>query len=247
MSDMRIKRLQVNEHDFSTVITDVVKKFTDRVAASNERLKGARLDAPYFPGAVSLGPENLKDSPVYKVNVPGYFYRQHYKGDWTSTGVAGVLIADSPSRVGKADSRMVYMAGSDGGIGHANNIFPILPGSSTYAYIVRDVELSDKDVTREWLFVPTVLGASLNIHPDSYMSKVGNPGEDYDLSGMGNPITTKTAWMGEWKDGFKSVCGWNVADEDKMNFIDTASREEFISERKEWILGLGANLETQGY
>lgn len=248
--EFKIKKLQINQEDFSKVVDDVVNEFTRRAVKNNERLSQGFMDAPCMEAAVSLGAENLANAPAYKVNVPGYFYLQHHKGDWTSAGTGGVLIADRPTNLTSATTRMVYMSISDGQIGHANNMFAILPGTKTYAYIVRNTRLTDADVHREWLFVPTVFAASLNILPESYVSKVGVPSESQmDLTGQLNPLSPSLsgiAFAGDWKTQFKSVCGWNVLNEASTEFIGTGATD-FRTERTNWIDGLGARRSDYGY
>lgn len=251
------KKIQLDQEDWSSFLIEVVKPFYERVNKQNAVLKTGYQDAPYFPAAISLGAENMKNAPIYKINAPGYFYRQHYKGAWTSEAIAGVVVSDSPARLLNKDTRMVYLAGSDGSVGHANNLYPILPGSSTYAYIVRS-SIADAAVTREWCFVPTVFAACVNIHPDSFVVPVGTPNNTTkpDLTGAGGIISS--AFTGNWKLSFKSVCGWNVASEDDvwntgvkvsngMQFMTETDRENFVTARKNWITGLGAKLADHGY
>ena len=258
MANIPIKKLQINERDDTTLIDDIVRQYTERAVKANARLAKGYLDAPCIEEAISLGSENLElnggspagdpylVNPIYKINVPGYFYRQRYKGDWTSDTVAGVLVASSPSDLSDTATRMVYVAGSDGTIGHANNMFPILPGKNTYAYIVRNTGLRDRNVTREWLFVPTVLAASLNIRPGDYVSVVGGPTTVYPLTGSAQLGTITSIFNGSWGNSFKSVCGFNVADEDEMSFLSKA-KDRFIADRIAWIKGLGARLSDYGY
>lgn len=257
MADFPIKKLQCYQRDDTKLIDDVVRKYTERAQKANERLRRGNLDAPCLEEAISLGLESLErengapkdpySAPIYKINVPGYFYRQHFTGEWDSDTVAGVLVSSTPGGITDAASRYVYMAGSDGVIGHANNMFPILPGTSTYAYIVRNIRLKNRAAKREWLFVPTVFAASCNIRPDDYVSIVGGPTSTYDLTGTANIAAISSVFQGDWKTLFKSVCGWNVADEEKMRFLSTPAQTRFIHDRIDWIKGLGARLSDYGY
>ena len=257
MANIPIKKLHVDERDDTTVIDDIVKKFTARVQKANARLAEGFLDAPCIEEAIILCDEGIDLNtdgtpiypPIYKINVPGYFYRQHFTGDWDSDTVAGVLIGSSPSNLGDSTKRFVYMSGSDGSIGHANNMFPILPGTSTYAYIVRNSAMRARNSKRKWLFVPTVLGASVNVRPEDYVSVVGVPSTLYELTGTLGISGLATAFSGDWKTLFKSVCGWNVADEasSKMTFLSDDDKTKFIDARKTWIEGLGASLDDYGY
>ncbi len=257
MADFPIKKLQCDQRDDTKLIDDVVRKYTERAQKANERLRRGNLDAPCLEEAISLGLESLErengapkdpySAPIYKINVPGYFYRQHFTGEWDSDTVAGVLVSSTPGGITDAASRYVYMAGSDGVIGHANNMFPILPGSSTYAYIVRNTRLKNRVAKREWLFVPTVFAASCNIRPDDYVSIVGGPTSTYDLTGTANIAAISSVFQGDWKTLFKSVCGWNVANEEKMRFLSTPAQTRFIHDRIDWIKGLGARLSDYGY
>ena len=257
MADFPIKKLQCDQRDDTKLIDDVVRKYTERAQKANERLRRGNLDAPCLEEAISLGLESLErengapkdpySAPIYKINVPGYFYRQHFTGEWDSDTVAGVLVSSTPGGITDAASRYVYMAGSDGVIGHANNMFPILPGSSTYAYIVRNTRLKNRVAKREWLFVPTVFAASCTIRPDDYVSIVGGPTSTYDLTGTANIAAISSVFQGDWKTLFKSVCGWNVANEEKMRFLSTPAQTRFIHDRIDWIKGLGARLSDYGY
>lgn len=257
MANIPIKKLQVDERDDTTVIDDIVRRFTERAQKANERLAKGFLDAPCIEEAITLGyegidlengtPKDPYDAPIYKINVPGYFYRQHFTGDWDSDTVAGVLIGDSPNSLVSSSTRFVYMSGSDGSIGHANNMFPILPGENTYAYIVRNSSMRARNSKRMWLFVPTVLGASVNVRPEDYVSVVGAPTALYELTGSMNVAGLANAFSGDWKASFKSVCGWNVANEAKMQFLSTAAQTRFIHDRVDWIKGLGARLSDYGY
>ena len=258
--DFPIKKLFIAERDDSGLVDDVVQQYVDRALKSNARLKKGYLDAPCIEEAVSLGLESLEMNgdtpsgdpyivnPIYKINVPGYFYRQRFKGEWSSSAVAGVLLAESPKDFGDTAARMVYMAGSDNKVGHANNMYPILPGKHTYAYIVRNKRIRDADAIREWLFVPTVLSASLNICPRDYVSVVGGPTTTYELSGS---LAIGDVFTGKWGGSFKSVCGYNVIDEDttkaNMIFLNDDARNRFISDRVSWIKGLCARLSDYGY
>lgn len=259
MTDFPIKKLQCDQRDDTTLIDDVVRRYTERARKANERLRKGNLDAPCLEEAISLGLESLElenggpkdpySSPIYKINVPGYFYRQHFTGEWDSDTVAGVLVSSTPDGIASEDKRYVYMSGSDGVIGHANNMFPILPGTSTYAYIVRNKRLKDRAAKREWLFVPTVFAASCNIRPSDYVSIVGGPTSTYDMTGKAQIADIKSVFQGDWKTLFKSVCGWNVADEDekKMKFLSPAAKQRFVEDRVAWIKGLGAKLSDYGY
>lgn len=257
MADFPIKKLQCDQSDYTTLVDDVVRKYTKRARKANARLRKGNLDAPCLEEAISLGLESLElanggpkdpySSPIYKINVPGYFYRQHFTGEWDSDTVAGILVSSTPDGIKSEGTRYVYMAGSDGSIGHANNMFPILPGTNTYAYIVRNTGLKNSAAKREWLFVPTVLAASCNIRPDDYVSIVGGPTSTYDLSGSAGISDIKSVFEGDWKTLFKSVCGWNVADETKMKFLSPAAQKRFIEGRVDWIKGLGALLSDYGY
>lgn len=260
MASFPIKRLQADDKDFSDILTDVVKKFTDRAIKSNLRLAKGCLDAPCIESAIILGSEGINISsgapsdpyevPVFKINVPGYFYRQHYTDDWSTNTTAGVLLCSSPDDISNELTRVVYMAGSDGTIGHANNMFPILPGANTYAYIVRNSSMIPTAARRMWLFVPTVLGASINVLPEDYVSIVGGPKSLYTLTGTGGMTVLSKATEGDWRSSFKSVCGWNVVDENKITFMTDLKdppKTRFIKNRIDWIKGLGARLSDYGY
>ena len=256
--DFPIKKLHADEKDYRTVVDDIIGKYIERVRKNNARLAKGFLDAPCMEEAIILGyegvnitgdrPTNPYDAPVYKINVPGYFYRQRFSGDWDTDTVAGVLVADSPSNVVQSSKRYVYVAGSDGTIGHANNMLPILPGTSTYAYIVRNSSMRENESKRAWLFVPTVLSASVNIRPEDYVSIVGAPTALHELTGTGRAENFPDVFSGDWRTLFKSVCGWNVADESKMQFLNSPDDlNKFISDRVSWIKGLGARLSDYGY
>ena len=98
-----------------------------------------------------------------------------------------------------------------------------------------------------WLFVPTVLGASVNVRPEDYVSVVGAPTSLYELTGTLSITGLADAFSGDWKSSFKSVCGWNVANEAKLKFLSTAAQTRFIHDRVDWIKGLGARLSDYGY
>lgn len=257
MANIPIKKLQVDERDDTTVIDDIVRRFTERAQKANARLAKGFLDAPCIEEAIALGYEGIDledgapadpyDAPIYKINVPGYFYRQHFTGDWDSDTVAGVLIGDAPNSLVSEGTRFVYMSGSDGSIGHANNMFPILPGENTYAYIVRNSAMRARNSKRMWLFIPTVMGASVNVRPEDYVSVVGAPKSLYSLTGSLDTSKLSDIFKGDWKTLFKSVCGWNVANEEKMKFLSTSAKERFIHDRIDWIKGLGAKLSDYGY
>lgn len=77
---------------------------------------------------------------VYKLNKPGFFYYQHWKGYWSPNGWVQILVCK------KADFRssQVYellntqdnSSGNNvGGNDHTNNMFPMNPGSSTYVLL----------------------------------------------------------------------------------------------------------------
>lgn len=66
---------------------------------------------------------------VYKINAPGFFYYQHYKGDWDPSGYIQLLVSSNRNFT----SNVFELMNTNGnGNDHVNNMFPIRPGSSTY-------------------------------------------------------------------------------------------------------------------
>ena len=77
---------------------------------------------------------------VYKLNKPGFFYYQHWKGLWTPRGWVQILVCKHAD----FKSSQVYellntqdnsSGGNSGGNDHTNNLFPMNPGSSTYVLL----------------------------------------------------------------------------------------------------------------
>lgn len=193
---------------------------------------------------VSLGMNNASDPQIYKVMVPGYFYRMSKNPGNPATdncGALGVVLAKSPTFFDNSTNQFVYLQASDGYIWHANNMYPILPGRSTYAYIVRGGQ-----ELFEWFFVPTVLSASMHIHSDSFCVPVGGA-NSITLSGAANEITVSAMFDGDWRGTesdptFMTTAGWNVADLDKITFVaNSTAKEDILAVRRGWLENLDAD------
>lgn len=65
---------------------------------------------------------------VYQINVPGFIYIQHWRGNWNPSGFLQILVSNTPT------SGLWYelMNSNGNGNDHVNNMFPIRPSSSTY-------------------------------------------------------------------------------------------------------------------
>ena len=188
---------------------------------------------------------------IYKINAPGWIYIKQTDGEASNTkGRFGVLLSSSPTNLASSSggSRLLYMAGTENnttdGTDMANNMFPIYPGTSTYAYIVR---AANPSVLKEVYFVPSVMSACYNIHPMDYASIVGCNSSDIELSGGIDPGDSACqSIFGEkedWTTNFRTMFGFNVANElnNKMIFTGTG-KDEFIKRRCAWLSKLGVSL-----
>jgi hypothetical protein len=169
---------------------------------------------------------------VYKINVPGWLYRckvYNPGGQIETRGETAILLADDPSNLVSNSSaarsrRMLYMTGTNGdGDDSANNMFPIHPGLSTYAYFQRDTRLSSP--IRELLFVPAVVSMCYGIRPEDMVSAVGLGSQDISIEGNVSPGSGCESIFGsdpeEWLDNFRIMFGRRVADEraQRMKFV----------------------------
>ena len=76
---------------------------------------------------------------VYKIKTPGFFYYQHWKGNWNPRGWLQILVCS----VANFRSKPVYelmntqdtSSGGSCGNDHVNNMFPMNPGDSTYVLL----------------------------------------------------------------------------------------------------------------
>lgn len=190
---------------------------------SMNRLRAGSIDAPDFSNAISLGYENDQHAKIYKINVPGYFYRCQTEKlkTWRSTGKTGIYVAADPNAlVNKEtlpDQRMLYHVGTDTFDNDSgNNLYPILPGSSTYAYFVRDTTITGDELKEFW-FVPTIAATSLMIDPTDFVTPVG---ECEDNLGVADDLVSdtdtldlelvKTIFGGEWYSSDNVEHNWRA-------------------------------------
>ena len=75
---------------------------------------------------------------VYKVNMPGFFYYQHWKGLWDPSGWLQILVCKSSnfsSGVYELYNTKDTSSGNGAGGNDHSNMLPFNPGSSTYVVI----------------------------------------------------------------------------------------------------------------
>lgn len=250
------KRMNLEQESFDSLVERVCNEAAARIGPQNAILRAGCPDSPYLPAAVSLGKENQTSNvPVYKINVPGYFYRQHYRGAYTSRGYTGMLLTNDPAKFKLNTDILLYCAGEDSTgneNGQMNNMYPILPGLNTYCVFPRDGNIPNGNETKELFFVPCVVSAGLNIRPSDMCLQVGtitNPELKGYTTDAGSLAASIFGGNTLWKTKFKSLCGWNVYDEgnslnesqfDNLKCVDAAGKTAFLQARKRMLLDFGA-------
>lgn len=231
----------------------ILEEFKERIRTCKTRIQNGNLDAPDMSSIIYLGKINDTNPPIFKVNVPGWIYRfspawstrttaSDYGVDYAK-GKTGILLSYDPQYLmnnggtNKAN-RILYMTAWDGQeCSNANAMYPINPGSSTYMYITRDTTIKDTDAAfKEFYFIPTRLAISMNIHPNEYITKVGEP-EIADLQLVDRLVSyvdndvIKKIFDGKFTDvdsrghmkNFAAIRGWMRVRRDLIKFVDNNS------------------------
>lgn len=88
----------------------------------------------------------------YKINVPGFIYVQHWRGNWDPAGFIQVLVSSSSS----FSSCFELMNTNGSGNDHVNNMFPIRPGSSTHIVLRGNIQTygSTANFQKSVYFIP---------------------------------------------------------------------------------------------
>lgn len=244
----KVNRKSRFDHD--SKLNSLISELEVRLDSNRATLEQGYISAPAIQHAVSLGvcykgSDNV--IPIYKINVPGYFFVRQFGGDYTSDGEVGAVVSNDPNNLLETTTlsaatpvRMMYWGTGackehdDNVNGHANNMFPITPCSTTYATIIK---ATNKDVKREILFVPTVAAVSMNIDPNDYIIQVGTTTESTTaIRGQDNVIgTVSNRCLGgrgnTSQPVFKSVGGYWVADESKVVWLDDAFKTAYLERR----------------
>lgn len=96
---------------------------------------------------------------VYKVNMPGFFYYQHWKGLWDPSGWLQILVCKSSnfsSGVYEMYNTKDTSSGNGAGGNDHSNMLPFNPGSSTYV-VIRGT-LSSSSASKTLFYVPAWSG-----------------------------------------------------------------------------------------
>ena len=96
---------------------------------------------------------------AYKVNMPGFFYYQHWKGLWDPSGWLQILVCKSSnfsSGVYELYNTKDTTSGNGSGGNDHSNMLPFNPGSSTYV-VIRGT-LSSSSASKTLFYVPAWSG-----------------------------------------------------------------------------------------
>lgn len=180
-------------------------------------------DVPSFANAQYLGdgtPTNQWNIPVYKLNVPGYFYRLPKDTIDSSSTVSdsGVLLASNPSALTSPGSRLMYLVCSPNNA--ANNMCVIPAGASTYAAF--------PGIGDHFFYVPTIYGASTGLHQSQYALQVGEI-PNTDVSGAAYNAHA-SIFSGNWLDrnNYVTVCGFFFMKPSKAMFVGNYKTEKYL-------------------
>ena len=145
---------------------------------------------------------------VFKVNVPGWIYRNHWKGGWNPGPEVAVFVARSTKAPTTADQAnalnwvCLFRSRGDGQFGesteannHANNFFPINPGSNTYLAIVTSGKYFNKTAAeRQFLLYIPAFG---------YTGNPLTPAGNYKINSNTYKIVPPASSIDAIKDAFK--------------------------------------------
>lgn len=149
------------------------------------------------------------DLKVYKIKTPGFFYYQHWKGNWNPRGWLQILVCP----VADFSSESVYelmntqdtSSGGSCGNDHVNNMFPMNPGDSTYVLLRGSI--ADTDETgnliyedRKLVYVPAWTGTD-----ESYIDAI-------ELMPIGVNMPSKIVSGSANDEGFKKCFAINAVD-----------------------------------
>lgn len=117
------------------------------------------IDGPTTCNVVVNGGSATTNLSVYKVNRPGFFYYQHWKGEWDPSGWFQVLVCKNKTFKSGVyeyfNSKDTTSGSGSGGNDHANMI-PFNPGSSTYIIVRGTVNNGKKTL----YYIPAWTGES---------------------------------------------------------------------------------------
>lgn len=187
-------------------------------------------DVPSFANAQYLGdgtPTNQWKMPVYKLNVPGYFYRlpkDTTSASYTSSN-SGVLLAQNPSSLADQGSRLLYLMCSAGN--SANNMCVIPAGSSTYAAFPGSGD--------HFFYVPTIYGASTGLHPSQYALQVGEIPVTDASGAVYN--SHSSIFSGEWRNisNYVTMCGFFFIKPSSVMFLGDYKTTKYLPDMEQLI------------
>ena len=145
MSDFPKKYLVYNAKTIEGDVDVALDDFDAALAARGSAVNNSKVFLPNM-NAIS-GPSNrltvnsgdaATGLVVYKVNMPGFFYYQLWKGLWNPSGWIQILVCKSSnfsSGVYEMYNTKDTTSGSGAGGNDHSNMLPFNPGSSTYVVI----------------------------------------------------------------------------------------------------------------
>ncbi len=231
----RIK-LNVDYDKYRQIIDDNLEAFASHASKARHLAEKGCVDAPYLYGYQDLGFENGL-TEIYKLTAPGWFYRINITGEnWNQDRIA-VLLSHDPNNLkddtsGHVSNRLLYMTSfSDSLVGGGNNMFPVHPGTSTYACVLRKGSADFKI-----LYVPSRETFCNGVRSEDLAIKVGVSTSGSAQGGL-DPSQTTAIFSGDWKDNFRPMFGFNVANDldTDLKFIGDA-KDELIKSRSNWLL-----------
>ena len=120
-------------------------KFKDEVARSTQ---GQNYNIASVNNKGLFNSKSKGINTIFKVNVPGFVYRQHFKGGWNPGPEVAVFVAyfsKNPTKAEAAAAKWLCLFRSRGNgdyaldspsNNHANQFFPINPGGHTYMLVM---------------------------------------------------------------------------------------------------------------
>ena len=167
MADFPKKYLAYVPKSITGDVDAALEEFDAALAARRGNVKNTGVFLPNMSAITSdsvgkltvNGGDATTNLTVFKVNRPGFFYYQHWKGMWDPSGWFQVLVCkDNTFKSGVYEyfnSKDTTSGSGSGGNDHANMI-PFNPGSSTYIIVRGTVNNGKKTL----YYIPAWTGVS---------------------------------------------------------------------------------------
>lgn len=156
-----VKRLVYHKKEIQGDIEEAVKEFKAKL---EQRSLSVKNDKVFLPNMSEITGDKINKLvvnsgtarsglTVYRINAPGFFYYQHWRGNWDPSGWMQILVCkDSDFNSSYPVYEYLNTRDSAYGKNEHNNMIPINPGSKTYVVILGS--LSEKTNTKQLYFIP---------------------------------------------------------------------------------------------